>query len=149
MRQYLQKKVETALQNLSLPNLPRPTFERPKLDEHGDLTTNIAMVLAKSVGKNPRDLAGDIVSRLELEGELVERVEVAGPGFINFWFHDKFYRAQLREILEQGSSYGRSDAGRIRKTQVEFVSANPTGPLTVGHGRNAVLGDTIANLLQC
>ena len=148
MRQYLQKKVETALRNLSLPNLPRPTFERPKLAEHGDLTTNVAMVLAKSIGKNPRELAGDIVSRLELEGELVERVEVAGPGFINFWFHDKFYRAQLREILEQGSSYGRSNAGRNRKTQVEFVSANPTGPLTVGHGRNAVFGDTIASLLQ-
>lgn len=148
MRQYLQKKVETALRNLSLPNLPRPTFERPKLAEHGDLTTNVAMVLAKSVGMNPRELAGDIVSRLELEGELVERVEVAGPGFINFWFHDKFYRVQLREILEKGSSYGRSDAGRNRKTQVEFVSANPTGPLTVGHGRNAVFGDTIASLLQ-
>ncbi|MEE9225969.1 MAG: arginine--tRNA ligase [Bacteroidota bacterium] len=148
MRQYLQEKVETALRSLNLPDRPKPTFERPKQAEHGDLTTNVAMVLARSVKRNPTKLASDIVSRLELESDLVEKVEIAGPGFINFWFKDKFYLQQLREILEKGSRYGRSEAGGNKKTQVEFVSANPTGPLTVGHGRNAVLGDTIANLLE-
>lgn len=148
MRQYLLEKVETALRSLNLPVLLEPTFERPKQPEHGDLTTNVAMVLAKSVGKNSLELASDIVSRLVLESDLVEKVEVAGPGFINFWFRDKFYLRELQEILEKGSQYGRSAAGGNKKTQVEFVSANPTGPLTVGHGRNAVFGDTVANLLE-
>lgn len=126
----------------------RLTFERPRISEHGDLTTNVAMLIAKTLKKNPRDVAGEIVNSLDLEKELVEKIEIAGPGFINVWFTDRFYLYALAPILEKGSSYGRSSVGGGRKTQVEFVSANPTGPLTVGHGRNGVFGDTVANLLE-
>jgi len=148
MREYLQEKVEASLRRLNLPDQPPPTFERPKMAEHGDLTTNIAMVLARTVGKKPRQLAADIVSNLEIDPDLVEIVEIAGPGFINFHFKDKFFHQQLGEILKTGVRFGRSEVGGRTKTQVEFVSANPTGPLTVGHGRNAVFGDTVANLLE-
>jgi len=148
MKQYLREKFSAALAGLGLkPDAP-PTFEKPRVAEHGDLTTNIAMVLAKGSGLPPRQLAEKILQRLGLEASLVEAVEIAGPGFINIRFSAGFYRHQLGEIIGKGASYGRSDIGGGLKTQVEFVSANPTGPLTVGHGRGAVYGDTVARLLE-
>jgi len=123
-------------------------FEQPRQPEHGDLTTNIAMVLAKKLGRNPRELAKEVLRHLEIDPSLILRVETAGPGFINFTFTEKFYRYQLQELLAKEATFGRSESGSGRKAQVEFVSANPTGPLTVGHGRNAVYGDTVANLLE-
>jgi arginyl-tRNA synthetase len=148
MRNYLQQAVAAALAGLGISTDFPIVVERPKQDGHGDLTTNVAMVLAKTAGKKPRDLANDIVAKLSLDPALVDRVEVAGPGFINVTFTDTFYRQQLRTIVEAPETYGASEVGKGKKTQVEFVSANPTGPLTVGHGRGAVFGDTISRLLE-
>ena len=148
MRQYLQEKIVASLKMLNLADGSRPTFEKPRVPEHGDLTTNIAMVLAKRCNKNPRQLAQDIVSHLEVDRDLVDNVDVAGPGFINFRFTDRYFTRQLGEIVVRGKSYGKNALGGNKKTQVEFVSANPTGPLTVGHGRGAVFGDTISRLLE-
>jgi arginyl-tRNA synthetase len=148
MKEYLQDKIEQAIRALGYNGGIRLTFEKPRLADHGDLTTNIAMLIGKSLKKNPREVASELVRELTLDVEFVERVEIAGPGFINFWFTNRFYLHELGSIMEKGSSYGRSSVGAGKKTQVEFVSANPTGPLTVGHGRNAVFGDTVANLLE-
>jgi arginyl-tRNA synthetase len=146
MKEYLRDKVVSALHSLGI--TADVTFEKPRQPDHGDLTTNVAMVLAKSMKKNPRQLATDIVAHLEVDEVLIDKPEVAGPGFINFRFTDRFYYRELAQLLSNSQSYGRSSIGKGRKTLVEFVSANPTGPLTVGHGRNAVFGDTVANLLE-
>lgn len=148
MKEYLTGLFVNALRAINAPGSVKLTFEKPKQEEHGDLTTNVAMSLAKSLGKNPRALAQEIVVNLKVSSEFVSRVEVAGPGFINVKFTDAFFTNQLGSILEQGGSFGKSSMGGNKKTQVEFVSANPTGPLSVGHGRQAAIGDTIANLLQ-
>ncbi len=148
MKEYLTEKVNAALSVLDYRDGVKLTFEKPKFSTHGDLTTNIAMQLAKSVGKNPRVIAQEIVSNLSLEIDLVSQVQIAGPGFINFFFTDKFFTRNLNRVLEDGAGFGRSNIGNKKKTQVEFVSANPTGPLSVGHGRQAAIGDTIANLLE-
>ncbi len=148
MRAYLKKKVTSSLRTLGLADIAVPTFEQPRSVEHGDLTTNIAMVLAKQSKSNPRQLAQRIIESMDADAALVDRVEIAGPGFINFHFTEKFYQQQLAEILQRGKDFGKLDIGRQKKTQVEFVSANPTGPLTVGHGRGAVFGDTVARLLE-
>ncbi|MBI1806683.1 MAG: arginine--tRNA ligase [Ignavibacteria bacterium] len=148
MKQYLAGRLTASLKALGLGGGITPTFEKPRSTAHGDLTTNIAMVAAKQAGTNPRQFAQQIVEKLQIDATLVDRVEIAGPGFINFHFTDKFFRERLREILLKKNEFGRLDAGHRRKTQVEFVSANPTGPLTVGHGRGAVFGDTVARLLE-
>jgi arginyl-tRNA synthetase len=147
-KHYLAQKLTKALATLHYSNGAKLTFEKPKLTTHGDLTTNVAMVLAKSLGKNPRTIAQEIVSKLSLESNLVSQVQIAGPGFINFFFTGNFFLQNLKSILQEGKSFGRSKVGGGKKTQVEFVSANPTGPLSVGHGRQAAIGDTIANLLE-
>ena len=113
----------------------------------GDFASNIAMTLAKQAGKPPREVADLIVSRLA-EHDAVRKVEVAGPGFINFFLASDASHAVIRQILQQGEQFGRSDHGEGEKIQVEFVSANPTGPLHVGHGRGAAYGATLANVLR-
>lgn len=148
MKHYLSEKVTAALASLHYAGAAKLTFEKPRDDAHGDLTTNIAMLLAKSLGKNPRAIAQEISAALKVEPELVSNVEIAGPGFINFRFTERFFNRQVGTLLSMGEGFGRSDTGGHKKTQVEFVSANPTGPLSVGHGRQAAIGDTIANLLQ-
>ena len=148
MISYLEDQIKKALAVLKYGDGINPTFDQPKLEEHGDLTTNIAMVLAKALGKKPRALAEEIVHALKLDPARVARVEIAGPGFINFWFAESYYTGSLRTVFEQAKSFGRSEIGKGKKTQVEFVSANPTGPLSVGHGRQAAIGDTLANLLE-
>lgn len=148
MKKYLEQKIREALGALGLGGDARITFERPRQEQHGDLTTNIAMLLAKAAGKNPRALAQDITRALKLDPDTVTRVEIAGPGFINFHFAGSFFTERLATILGDGERFGRSDDGGGKKTQVEFVSANPTGPLSVGHGRQAAIGDTIATLLE-
>ncbi len=145
MKEYLRQKVAASLQSLGITS--DVTFDQPRQPEHGDLTTNVAMVLAKNLKKNPRQLAGEIVKHLDIDSTLINAPEIAGPGFINFRFTDRFYHHQLGQLLVHKVSFGRSDVGKGKRTLVEFVSANPTGPLTVGHGRNAVFGDTVANLL--
>ncbi len=148
MKRYLNEKVSAALQALNYLGGAKLTFEKPRVEAHGDLTTNIAMLLAKSLGKNPRVIAQEIISALKVEPHFVSKVEIAGPGFINFRFTERFFNHQIGVLLSQGDAFGKSDLGGGKKTQVEFVSANPTGPLSVGHGRQAAIGDTIANLLQ-
>jgi arginyl-tRNA synthetase len=123
-------------------------LERPRDAGHGDLATNLAMVLAKSRRANPRKVAEEVLAALELPEGLVAKTEIAGPGFINFWLGDVALAASLTEIVRAGSAYGRSSAGAPMRANVEFVSANPTGPLHVGHGRGAALGDGIAALLE-
>ena len=148
MKEYLTERFTEALRSINAPSGIRLTFEKPKLEAHGDLTTNIAMLLSKPMGKQPRVLAQEIIAHLALSSEFVSRVEVAGPGFINVKFTDAFFIDQIGSILKEGGAFGKSSTGGNKKTQVEFVSANPTGPLSVGHGRQAAIGDTIANLLE-
>ena len=148
MKQYLRERVLASLRLAGCPDSVVPTFEQPKIAEHGDLTTNVAMVACKLLGRPPRALAQTIVDRLELDPARIAKVEIAGPGFINFRFTRDYYQNALTEILAAGQRFGRVDVGGGRKTQVEFVSANPTGPLTVGHGRGAVFGDTVSRLLE-
>jgi arginyl-tRNA synthetase len=128
-------------------DLSRITVEPPRDASHGDIATNAAMVLAKPLGHNPRALAERIAAALGGE-EGVASAEVAGPGFINLRLADAFWHAHLRVILEQGADYGRSTIGGGRRVNVEYVSANPTGPMHVGHCRGAVVGDALANLLS-
>jgi len=123
-------------------------LERPRDAGHGDLATNLAMVLAKRERASPRKTAERVIAELHLSPDLVAKTEIAGPGFINFWLAQDQLASSHRAILEQGSQYGRSTLGAGVKVNVEFVSANPTGPLHVGHGRGAALGDAIAALLQ-
>lgn len=124
------------------------TVEVPKHENQGDFSTNIALVLAGIEKKNPREIAAQVVERLKNVQELIERVEIAGPGFVNVTIKESVWQQLLKEIDDQQESYGRSDIGGNRRVMVEFVSANPTGPLSIGHGRQAILGDGIARLLE-
>jgi arginyl-tRNA synthetase len=121
-------------------------LERPKQAGHGDFSSNVALQLAKHLKRKPRELAEEIAALATGEG--FERPEVAGPGFINFRLKSGARLSVIPRILSEGAAYGRSNAGKGEPVQVEFVSANPTGPLHVGHGRQAALGDAIAALLE-
>ena len=127
-------------------DLPVPALEAPRQKEHGDFATNVALALAKRAGTSPREVAQVVVDALA-PAPFVERVEIAGPGFINIWTTDEWLYDVVRSIATAGARYGRSEPNGSR-VQVEFVSANPTGPLHVGHARNAVLGDAVARLLD-
>ncbi len=121
--------------------------EPPREAAHGDLATNAAMVLAKPARMNPKELAAQIANKLAQSGD-VARAEVAGPGFINLTLRPEFWPAVLQAVLQQGKDYGRSNIGGGEPVNVEYVSANPTGPIHVGHTRGAVFGDSLANLLD-
>ena len=127
-------------------DLSRVLVEPPRDPSHGDLATNAAMVLAKDAGKKPRELAEKIAEALRAD-DLVAKAEVAGAGFINLTLKPQVWGEELRVVLEAGRDYGRSDIGRGEKVNVEYVSANPTGPMHIGHCRGAVFGDALANLL--
>lgn len=148
MKKYLAGLFNSAAEKLAYLNEINITFNAPTLLEHGDLATNAAMILTKSLKRNPRSIAEEIIANLNIDKDAIEKVEVAGPGFINFYFTMKFKGSIIREIIGEGDNYGKSDKYKGKKAMVEFVSANPTGPLTVGHGRNAVYGDTVANMLE-
>lgn len=120
--------------------------EPPRDASHGDLATNAAMVIAKQVGQNPRALAEKIVTALEGHPDIVE-AGIAGPGFVNLRISNAFWISQLKLMADSNAGYGRSDVGANKKVNVEYVSANPTGPMHVGHCRGAVVGDTLANLM--
>ncbi|RJR38736.1 MAG: arginine--tRNA ligase [Deltaproteobacteria bacterium] len=126
-----------------------PTFEveAPKQADHGDLATNLAMVLAKPARMAPRKIAEIISKNLAAPEGMLQKVEIAGPGFINFFIEEAYWRLVIPEIRSLGPAYGNCGLGQGQKAQVEFVSANPTGPLHIGHGRGAALGDALANLL--
>ena len=127
-------------------DLSAVTAEPPRDPAHGDIATNAAMVLAKGAARKPRDLADALVARLRQVADVTEAA-VAGPGFINLRLSDDFWRARLAEVLKAGAAYGDSDLGKAAAVNVEYVSANPTGPLHVAHARGAVVGDALANLL--
>jgi len=123
-------------------------LERPRDPAHGDVATNLALTLAKALKQKPRAVAERLVATLQLPQGLVRKIEIAGPGFINFFLAESQLAGVLAAVLAAGERYGRSDVGQGRPVNVEFVSANPTGPLHVGHGRQAALGDAIASLLE-
>jgi arginyl-tRNA synthetase len=127
--------------------VPAFVIERTKSRDHGDFATNAAMLLSKAAGRKPREVAEAVVATLP-KGGLVDRVEIAGPGFINFFLGRDAYKGVLGEVFLRGNEFGQTATGQGRMVGVEYVSANPTGPLHVGHGRNAVLGDCLARLLR-
>jgi arginyl-tRNA synthetase len=129
-------------------DFPEILVEEPKVGSQGDLSVNTAMVMAKSQKMPPKKIADIIVKNIEDAQCVLERTEVAGPGFINFYLKPTAYHPVLLEVHEKDGNYGASDMGKGIKTQVEFVSANPTGPLHVGHGRGAAVGDSVARLLK-
>ena len=149
-KKYIYKEIVHSLNVLDI-DLPKNEFSLspPKQDSFGDLSTNIAMLLAKSLHKNPIDIANKIKNDL-VKNKLddIEEITVTPPGFINFVIKSNFYQNKIKSIIKDGSSFGKDRVGKGKSANVEFVSANPTGPLTVGHGRNAVLGDTVSNILE-
>jgi arginyl-tRNA synthetase len=148
LKEYLQSVFEKAFEKLSyLKDIPI-IFDVPKIESHGDLSTNAAMLLTKQLRKNPRQIAEEIIANLKLNSKVISKTEIAGPGFINFFFTKEFITGIVNNILKEESNFGKSEKYTGKSANVEFVSANPTGPLTVGHGRNAVVGDTVANLLE-
>ncbi|HKR07947.1 MAG TPA: arginine--tRNA ligase [Gemmatimonadaceae bacterium] len=137
-----------AARDIGAPADVDPLLERPRDSSHGDWATNLAMVLAKPLRSKPRDIAERLRTTMKLDAAGVSRVDIAGPGFMNFWIDAGQIASGLRDIIRSDEKYGYNDSGRGRVVNVEFVSANPTGPLHVGHGRQAALGDAIATLLE-
>ncbi|HLG31464.1 MAG TPA: arginine--tRNA ligase, partial [Ignavibacteriaceae bacterium] len=148
MKEYLSLIFSAASEKLDYLNDVPLIFEIPKQDSHGDLSCSAAMLLSKKLKKNPRIIAEEIIQSLNFNPDIISKTEIAGPGFINFFFTPSFIASIIKQILLDKEIYGKSDKYKKLKANVEFVSANPTGPLTVGHGRGAVTGDTIANLLE-
>ena len=152
MKEYLQQEMASVLAQLEgVPADFEIEFETPQNADHGDLSTNAAMKLAKPLRQSPRQIATYIAQLLlnkPIDPNRINGIEVAGPGFLNFRFSNAYLADELAGLLQQSDRYGRIQTGEGKTALVEYVSANPTGPLTVGHGRNAVLGDTIANLLE-
>lgn len=144
---YLHKIFIDAL-NKSFPNLEifDVDFEIPRDEKFGDLSTNIAMKLSKILSKAPREIATTIINNLEHDKNLIHEFSIAGAGFINIKFTENYYQQELLSILQKGDDYGKTASGKNKKVNVEYVSANPTGLLHLGHGRNAAIGDTLANL---
>ena len=137
-----------AARGLGAPEDVDPLLERPRESSHGDWATNLAMVLAKPLKARPREIAERLRDSMSLDAAGVSKVDIAGPGFMNFWIDAGRIASGLREIIAADESFGRSKVGAGRVVNVEFVSANPTGPLHVGHGRQAALGDAISTLLE-
>lgn len=147
LESYLANQINDALNALGFPEKAY-NFDRPKLDEHGDISVNLAMLLTKDLRKNPRQIAQEIIDALNLDNAIIAKTDIAGPGFINFFIANQNLRNTVTEVLDKKDTYGHTNTGNGKRVLVEFVSANPTGPLSVGHGRQAVLGDTIARLLE-
>ena len=146
----IHKKLTTILMDLKnqgvIPkdiDISKAVVEPPRDVTHGDMATNAAMVLAKKSSMKPRDLAMKISEKMQ-QFEEISSVEIAGPGFINITINNNLWRAQLRDIIKSGINYGDSDLGKNTKVNIEYVSANPTGPLHIGHARGAVFGDILS-----
>ncbi len=126
----------------------RYSLEVPKREGQGDYSTNMAMVMAGMEKKNPREIASALVELLSVDDSMIEKLEIAGPGFVNIFLKQKVWQDVLHSVYAAGTDFGKSTIGKGKKVMVEFVSANPTGPLSIGHGRQAILGDAIARLLE-
>lgn len=142
--------VKTAQDNGQLPDAELPQFiiEKPSDKKNGDFSSNIAMAGARAFHTAPRAIAQAIKDNIKFENDLIENVEIAGPGFINFFFSDSYYSEILKDIVESGESYGRSNYGEGKRILVEFVSANPTGPMHIGNARGGAIGDCLASVLD-
>ena len=153
MKHQIQQLFSQALEQLAADGvipadaIPQPVIERARDSKFGDFACNVAMVLAKVAKTKPRDLAEKVLAALP-QSDLLEKVEIAGPGFINLYLATSAYHALVPQVLREGHDFGRGDLGAGKRVQVEFVSANPTGPLHVGHGRGAAYGAVVADLLQ-
>lgn len=144
----LEKAISNALTTIGLDQEVEIAFEKPNNSEHGDVSTNIALQLASALKNSPRKIAESIVENLNYDESIIEKIDIAGPGFINFKFNNNYYTNQLNNILLANESFGKQTIGNGIKVNVEYVSANPTGLLHLGHGRNAAIGDTIANIYE-
>lgn len=144
----LRTEISRAAEAIGAPAGLVPVLERPRDPSHGDWATNIAMMLAKPLGKKPRDIAAALVAAMNLSGVGVLHADIAGPGFVNFRFDPAFLANGIVRILAHPETWGHTNVGQGERVVVEFVSANPTGPLHVGHGRQAALGDAISTLLE-
>ena len=144
----LRSELARAARALGAPDEISPVLERPRDPAFGDWATNLAMVLSKPLGRKPRELAKELIDSIDTSAAGLASAEIAGPGFINFRLRTDTVARGIRALVSEGDRYGRSDAGAGRSVVVEFVSANPTGPLHVGHGRQAALGDAISALLE-
>ncbi|MCX7613212.1 MAG: arginine--tRNA ligase [Caldimicrobium sp.] len=149
IRRRIREIIDRSIQK-SYPEIDKINFEveKPKREDFGDLSTNVALVLQGVLKENPRKIAEDLSNQLKEERALFERVEIAGPGFINFWLRNSLLFETLKEALKDGDSFGKVDIGGGKKVLIEFVSANPTGPLHIGHGRGAAYGDALARIFK-
>ena len=149
MKTFIEPILRKGLAQIGAPEETEIILERPKQADHGDLATSVALGLARALKKAPRQIAEELVAALDPDENYISGIDIAGPGFINFRFTPAFFQMRLDEISrKEGKSYGRGKPEKPVRTNVEYVSANPTGPLHPGHGRNAALGDTIANILE-
>jgi len=135
-------------ENFRIKDIPKIILLIPKNKSHGDLSTNIAMQLSRELQSKPIDIANLIVSNLDIQGTIIDKTKIAGPGFINFWLSENWLYRVLDKIREQGENYGKVNLGKGKRVQVEFVSDNPTGPLHVGHGKCAAVGDALSSILK-
>ena len=150
LKDSIKEAISIALKNKDLPEETIPEFdiEIPAERDHGDLSANVALMSAKKFKMPPRKIAEIILNNLKLDNNLILKSEIAGPGFINFFLNAKFFENTLKEIIKHGKNYGASDFGKGKRIMVEFVSANPTGPMHMGNARLGALGDCLASILD-
>lgn len=150
LKNIIEQAVKKAVLNGALPEAEMPQFniEKPANKDNGDYSTNVAMAGARAFKKAPRMIAEAIVSCIDLDGTAFERVEIAGPGFMNFFLSQQFYSNVLKDVFSCGKDYGKSDYGQGKRVLVEFVSANPTGPMHIGNARGGAIGDCLASVLD-
>lgn len=151
IKNQLKEEIKAAVLNAGLADeaeIPEVVLETPKDKSHGDYSTNMAMQLARIAKKAPRQIADEVVSSFDKEKASIEKIEIAGPGFINFHMNNHYLTELIPAVLEAGEAYGESNVGKGEKIQVEFVSANPTGDLHLGHARGAAVGDSLCNTLK-
>ena len=144
---FIKNIIEKSLLELNFP-VKEQTIDIPKEEKFGDYSSNIAMLLTKELKKAPRIIAAEIIEKLEYDKSRISKIEIAGPGFINFFINDAFYTDEIPIVLELGDNFGKSEKNKGKKANLEWVSANPTKPLHAGHGRQICLGKSIANLLE-
>ncbi|RPI15343.1 MAG: arginine--tRNA ligase [Ignavibacteriae bacterium] len=147
MTEYLKEKIKEALHKLDVDGI-EPVLERPKEESHGDYSTNAAMLSAKKLKKNPREIAKNIIDNLQLDEKYISKIEIAGAGFINFFVSPGYYIEQAKDIINKRSEYGKLEINKGKSVNIEWVSVNPTGPMHAGHGRHIALGKAVANLLK-